>query len=292
MSQLHTAFYNDPAGRAALNRLVLEVFGLDFNPWNDLGVDFEEYTPFAFFEGGRAVANVSASPMALTLDGQEATAVQIGTVCTLPELRRRGLVRELIDHAHRYWQDRSAFQYLFANQTVLDFYQQFGYRPVVQHRFYCRAPAFSGRRLPSRRLSLADSTDLAFLRRLADERAPVSLRCGVRRQAGLWLFHAAVAYPDQLLLIEELEVVVICQAKGACLHLIDVMGRDQPALADLYPYIGRPGIERVELHFTPDRMAIPDESLIAEPDPDSHLFIRGEVSLPSEPFRFPATSEA
>jgi hypothetical protein len=161
---------------------------------------------------------------------------------------------------------------------------------VVQHRFHCPAPAVSQLVPPSRRISLANPADLDFLRSLADERTPVSLRCGVRRQAWLWLFHAAVAYPEHLLLVEELNLVVICRVEGSCLHLIDVLGRDMPALADLYPFIGRPGIERIELHFTPERMAVPD--LVAEPDPDSHLFVRGEAPLPSKPFRLPVTGEA
>jgi hypothetical protein len=31
---------------------------------------------------------------------------------------------------------------------------------------------------------------------------------------------------------------------------------------------------------------------VVEPDPDSHLFVRGEAPLPAEPFRFPETGEA
>jgi GNAT superfamily N-acetyltransferase len=288
--EYRSAFYGDPAGRAALNELVQAVFGLDFGIWNDLGLEFEEYTPFTFFEGDRAVANVSASPMALTLDGHDLTAVQIGTVCTLPDLRRSGRIRDLMDRAHAHWTDRSVFQYLFANETVLEFYQQFGYRPVQQHRFWSPAPAIDGFAAPPRRLRLAEPADLAFLRSLANERAPVSLRCGLRRQAWLWLVHAAVVHPDGLEWIDELEVLVLRQVDERCLRIVDVVGREMPSLSELYQYIGAPDIERIEYRFTPDRLAVPD--LVVEPDPDSHLFVRGEAPLPAEPFRFPETGEA
>ncbi|MDP8223336.1 MAG: GNAT family N-acetyltransferase [Candidatus Lernaella stagnicola] len=134
-------YYQNPAGRLRLNEFVREVFGLDFAPWNELGYDFAEYTPFSFFADRHVAANVSASPMQLVVNGNERRAVQIGTVATRPDLRRRGLAHSLIDEAHAHWDRRCDLFFLFANESTADFYQQFGYRLVPETRFRTPNPA-------------------------------------------------------------------------------------------------------------------------------------------------------
>lgn len=171
--ELQKDYYHERDSREALNALVRGVFGLDFTSWNSLGV-LGEYTPFTLFDGDRAVANVSASPMHLTVAGRQVEAIQIGTVATLPAYRRRGLIRQLIDAAHTHFGKSSEMSFLFANETVLDFYQQFGYRPVTVHRFSAAAPRLTVPEVPSRLLDLQEADDLALLRSLADRRTAVS----------------------------------------------------------------------------------------------------------------------
>ena len=266
------------------------VFRLDFTPWSELGFAFPEYTPFTFFVDGEAVANVSASPMELTLDGRPRTGIQLGTVCCAPEYRGRGLVRELTERAHRHWEGKADFQFLFANESVLEFYPRFGYRAVAQHRFTAAAPTGTEGGGPPRRRRLEEGEDREFLCRLAEERTPVSLRCGVRRHAWLWLWYATLRYPDRLQWIEELGVVVISYRKDEVLHVVDVMGPRMPSFAQLLPHLEAAGSARLEFHFVPDRLVGLDA--MATPDPDAHLFVRGDFPTLGEPFRFPETGEA
>ncbi len=283
-------FYSNPVLRARLNRLVLEVFGLDFGPWNELAFEGCQYTPFTFFEAGRAIANVSASPMPLFLGGRQVTAIQVGTVCTLPDRRKGGLVRELMERAHAYWDSRCEFSYLFANESVLDFYQQFGYRPVDQHFFRCIAPPWRAPTVSARSLNIGEPSDFELMIAVARERAPISNRLGVLSQVWLWLFHAAVAHPENLLFIEPLEAIAVSRLEGRTLHVYDLVARESLSFEDVYPFLGSESIEEVRFHFTPDLMDLPGISAI--PAQDTHLFVRGNFPEMTHPFLFPSTSEA
>jgi GNAT superfamily N-acetyltransferase len=281
-------YYHEEVAREALNTLVREVFGLDLTPWNRLGV-FGEYTPFTLFDGDRAVANVSASPMHLTVAGRRVEAVQIGTVATLPQYRKCGLIRQLINVAHDHFGQNGETSFLFANESVLDFYQQFGYRPVAEQRFSAAAPPCTTPEAPGRLLNLQTADDLALFRRLADSRTAVSNVVGIERHTWLLLFHEILGDPQQLRYIEPLDVVVILARDRETCHLVDVIGARIPTFAELYPYLGTPETRQIEFGFTPDLMGVPD--VIAQDASDWHLYVRGPWEAEG-PSRFPRTSEA
>jgi predicted GNAT family acetyltransferase len=60
--------------------------------------------------------------MTIVSFGKEYQAIQIGTVMTHPDYRKKGLAKKLIEHITAIYEKQSDFIYLFANKTVLDFY--------------------------------------------------------------------------------------------------------------------------------------------------------------------------
>jgi predicted N-acetyltransferase YhbS len=286
--QFHHGYYNDPAMRLKLNALAYEVFGLDFSPWNDLGYAFEEYTPFSYLDGDRVVANVSASPINLIVEGEPVAAVQIGTVATLPEFRGQGLIRSLFKKALAHWEATHPLTFLFANESTADFYQRFGFRRATEHWFAAPVPRFSPPKNPARRLSLRTKEHRDLLHDFADARAPVSQKLGVVNDAWLLLFHAAVAYPKHLRYIEALNVVVISTVRDSTLRLVDVIGETIPPLCEIYPYVGSSEIEAIEFGFTPDLMGVEAQSPSAA---DSLFFVRGELAVEGERFLYPFTGQ-
>ncbi len=284
-------YYHEPIGRRALNDFVGKIFdGLDFSPWNDLGYAFPEYKPFSFFHEGQVVANVSASAMNLTIEGREHPAVQIGTVASDPEFRQCGLIRTLMQKAHEYWAPARSIFFLFANETAPTFYQQFGYRPVMEYRFSSTAPAYTSPRVPARRLNIGRRADRELLHRLAEERIAVSQRVGVFRQSWLLLFHAAVLHRQHLYYLDDLDVAIIADSSGDTLHLIDVIGRRIPSFAEIYPAIGTPQTEKVVFGFTPDMLGI--AAPIAQIATPSELYVHGPFPFVEGSFRFPVTAQA
>lgn len=68
----------DPVRRAAFNQLAVHIFDLDFEPWYQNGFWNEMYIPYTFFDGYRAIANVSVNRSCLSgpeADPQAADAV-------------------------------------------------------------------------------------------------------------------------------------------------------------------------------------------------------------------------
>jgi GNAT superfamily N-acetyltransferase len=285
------AFYAEPRGRDALNAFAAVSFpGLQFEPWNTLAPRENPYTPFSYFDGDRVVANVSASPMNLVIDGRDVAAVQVGTVATAPALRRRGLIRRLIARAHAHWETHAEFFYLFTGPPTVDFYRQFGYRRVTEFAFTAPLPPHEPSADKGRRLDLARDEDRDLLRRLTAARAPVSRRLGVHRQNWLVLYHAATLYPDCLFYLERFDLVLIARRDGDRLDLVDVIGPRIPPLADLLPHLETANAGKILFGFTPDLWDPPGVQM--QPDVDTLLMVRGPFALEGKEFRFQLTSPA
>ncbi len=289
--EFRQAYYHEPEARQALNSFVSDIFGgLDFSPWNDLGYAFTEYTPFSFFKQNRVVANVSASPMNLIVANKPVNAIQIGTVATLPNYRKQGLIKTLMKKAHQHRRDTHELFFLFANPSAFDFYQQFGYRNLPQYTFESAAPPFTVSPEKAAKLDLMNFHDRELLNGLAVSRTSVSSLVGVQRQSWLLMFHASVAYPNDLYFIESLGVAIIFRTSGNTLRLIDVIGETIPPITKLFPFIGGPGVKKIIYDFTPDLMDAPD--LLVKRETQSELFVQGFFPMDDRPFVFPLTSQA
>jgi predicted GNAT family N-acyltransferase len=66
------------------------------------------------------------------------TLTQIGTVMTDPEYRGKGLAAELMNRVIGQYENESEAFYLFANDTVLDFYPRFGFRRMERMEIFTR----------------------------------------------------------------------------------------------------------------------------------------------------------
>ncbi|MFR5071026.1 MAG: GNAT family N-acetyltransferase [Bianqueaceae bacterium] len=119
---------DDPQLRDSFNGLAMKTFGLSFSEWWRRGYWTDSYIPYVFVDGGKVVANASVNLMDLMWHGQPKRYIQIGTVMTDAAYRHQGLSRTLLQEIIGDWADKSDALYLFANDTVLDFYPKFGFQ--------------------------------------------------------------------------------------------------------------------------------------------------------------------
>ena len=133
--------------RNAFNALAMQTFQLSFEGWYENGCWSQRYQPYTLMDGATAAANVSVNLMKTRWNGQIKNYIQLGTVMTHPAYRNQGLSRYLIEEIFRDWEERCDGFYLFANETVLDFYPRFGFRRETEYQCSLPlAPSADGKR--------------------------------------------------------------------------------------------------------------------------------------------------
>ncbi|CAM4310249.1 GNAT family N-acetyltransferase [Erysipelothrix inopinata] len=124
---------NMPAIRQSFNKLTLEVFEISFEDWYQQGYWKDQYQPYVLLDNDVVVANVSVNKMRIKKDSDIYNVIQIGTVCTQEAYRNKGLIRYLMNQVLTDYKDQCI--YLFANDTVLDFYPKFGFKYHNEYQY-------------------------------------------------------------------------------------------------------------------------------------------------------------
>ena len=130
--------------RNSFNQLAGKTFGLDFEPWYQRGYWTDNYIPYSILDGNKVVANVSVNPMKFKYGEEEMNVIQLGTVMTAEAYRRKGLIRRLMEEIEKDYGDRVQGSFLYANQTVTEFYPQFGYRKSEEYEYFRENLALQG----------------------------------------------------------------------------------------------------------------------------------------------------
>ena len=116
--------------RNSFFELTHSVFGLDLKSWYEKGYWGSRYIPFSYALDNQIIANVSANALNTVIEGKKKSAIQIGTVMTHPDYRNKGFSAKLMNQVLQEYEDKCDFIYLFANETVLDYYSKFSFIPI------------------------------------------------------------------------------------------------------------------------------------------------------------------
>jgi ribosomal protein S18 acetylase RimI-like enzyme len=258
-----------------------------FRRWHELGGWDEDYVAFSIADGADIVANASLQRMNIVLRGEWITGWQLGAVGVVPQWRGRGLQRQIMQSLLGSI-DEKDIVFLFANDTVLDFYPLFGFRRVIESVYaaeYNVKPASE----PLRALSIDRAEDLALLARVAAAAAPTTREFGARNYGGVLLWYWANFYDGCFYYCEAEDAIIVAELDGATLRLCDVLARTSFDLRSYLPRVAKDAAQRVEFGFTPD-VWWPDARVVADYT-DSPLFVRGAHRLPQAPFKFPMLAQ-
>lgn len=135
---------------------------------------FPEWTTCAFVDG-RMAATMLAFPFVMYLNGNPGSVAGVSMVATLPEFRRRGLLRQIMLQGFREQRERGqSLAILWASYAAI--YQRFGYGPATTWCRYSFDPRLvalreqAGGRGCVERMSMDDA--LAPLQAVYDQVAP------------------------------------------------------------------------------------------------------------------------
>ncbi|MHC4942168.1 MAG: hypothetical protein ACYTG7_04040 [Planctomycetota bacterium] len=201
----------------------------------------------------------------------------------------KGIQRRLWEQAHAWTGRESDFVFLFTDDSAAGFYESLGFRKVPE--FFETIPCPESPRSAGssfRKLDLEQDGDFALVEVLARTREMVSHRIGFYNP-NLLLFMFLYVYPEMTFYIEDLDAVVVAEARHDRIRIHDVVASTMPGLADLEDFLASFEKKEIEFLFCTDRL---DAGRIGrEPVTDSLLFIHGDFDLDGE-FIFPSSIRA
>lgn len=218
--------------RKSFIQLAADIFGIDFTSWHEKGYWGDRYIPFSYADGGRVVANVSVNELDLVVEGKFHKALQIGTVMTHPEYRNKGLSGSLMNHVLEVYKGKYDFMYLFANDSVLDFYPKFGFEKIEEYQYSTKIPAGQGG-LKLRELELAHDLDL--IEKTVYGRVPVSQIFATANSAGITMYHILNVFTDHLYYHEDEDAIVIFTRENGTIQLYDVISTSPVNILNILP---------------------------------------------------------
>ncbi|EAC3100666.1 GNAT family N-acetyltransferase [Listeria monocytogenes] len=276
--------------RDSFNKLAESTFDINFDEWFRSGFWNDKYVCYSYIDNNEVISNVSINKMNLIYQGENYSALQIGTVMTHPNYRGQGLAKNLLNHVIAKYEDQYDFLYLFANDTVLDFYPKFGFERIEESSFTVDACNLKKKASKLKKLNPDNKTDFQLISRIVSERAPLSNILDVKESEDLLMFYVLIALKNELYYLEELDVIVLMEQEGTDLYVLDILSTKKLDVVEVLSYLSTKKIETIHLLFTPEKSKYIDAAYIIETE--DMLFVRPNVLTSENYFLFPATSHA
>lgn len=280
--------------RASFNELTRQVFCFDFRNWYEAGHWGDMYIPHVLLDGDKVIANVSVNLMQFDVNGIKKNYIQLGTVMTHPDYRNQGLGREIMEHIMEEYAGKADGIYLFGNDSVLEYYPKFGFKPSKEYEYYMLCNNSSEN---AYKLEKVDMSSLKQSEQLYEEIGSAAnyfnenTALYMNENLGLYQFWLADEYGEQIYYLPETGNYVVAALKEDSLHIYQIFGRQKVDMQRLVKAFGEEVKEAV-LGYTP---VCKEEFLVREhKEEDCTLFIMGEdlERIEGEKMMFPILSHA
>lgn len=280
-------YRDNPQLRSSFNRLAKATFGLDFEPWYQMGFWTDDYNPYSVVLDGEVVANVSLNRTDMSIGGERRKLYQLGTVMTDEAHRNRGYIRAIMAEIEKDTADADGV-YLFGGDNVLEFYPKFGFVQGTEH-IYTRAFEGSG---ACRMERVRMDGPAGWIRlRVAMEKNGFETACTMADNPGLIFFYAAQFMQDCVYHDKKLDAWAIAEIEDGELMLHNVFAPAGVTLEDVIASFGAQ-VRRVALGFAPMDAAGFDCQMYHEED--CTFFVKGAAfdDFAGRKLRIPSLSHA
>lgn len=259
-----------------MSKLTTKIFGLDFELLYQKGYWPEQFGTYAIADNDEIVSNVCFHQLELEKDNVRYKALQIGTVSTYEKYRKRGLSRQLMEAVIKDYESDVDVMYLFANETVIDFYPKFGFAPV-KHILFKQGDlsGFETCEDLSKKLSL--ETDHELLHKCIRDRVKNSKSDYIYGDDYLKMFYCMYVFSDCIYYHEREGAILVCKKEDDRLVIHDIFVKSKGDMKNVIS-CHLNGVKNISYGFEIDL-----ENLIPHEKRDSNLFIRTkEMSLLKE----------
>lgn len=233
--------------RHSFNELAKSTFGINFEDWYQNGFWGENYNPYSIVVDGRVVANVSVNTTDIVWNGSTKHFIQLGTVMTEEKYRHQGLIRAIMAEIEKDYEEIDGM-YLFANDSVLDFYPKFGFEKAVEYE-YSKQVVGSGEG-SMKQLPMNNKEAWAEFVDIINKSVPYST-FEMTGNSDLIMFYITKFMQECVYYDEGLDVHVIAEIEGDELMIHNVFSEKKVNLDNVIRAFGK-CINKVTLGFTPE----------------------------------------
>lgn len=236
-------------------------------------------TPFIRFHDDVAITHVGVLEIPMHIMGT-VTVGGVHAVCTLPEFRRRGYYREVMEEVLKYCDQH--YETLVLTTLQPEFYLPFGFRIVEEHLFKIRCDS-KGSGEGFRLLNITDNKDVKLLHRLLETRVPVSNIVGVVKEKPLFCVNEG---SRPLYYAESLDLIACMEIKDTQLHLFDIVTTQICPLKEILARIPQL-VEEAVIYFSPELLDVGNIQASPHKFDETVLMVRGEFAAEGEKFMLP-----
>ncbi len=275
--------------RAKFNELATNTFEIDFEPWYKLGFWNDRYICYSYFHGDKIVSNVSVNIIDTIVAGENIRTVQIGTVMTHPDYRKKGLASRLMEKVFSNYENEVDLFCLFCAEENFNFYMKHGFTAVQESKFTVKVnPLQTENHL--RKLLLKNEVDKKLLIDAYTNKVS-SHEFDIENAEHVLGFYGVLAFGNDLYFSEKLNTAVIFKVDGEKLHLYAVLSEEKLLFNDLINEIASEDVSEVVFHFTPDFEDIQPHITDLITSDDVFHIRTSNVKLPQN-FKFPLIAHA
>ncbi|MGG2055220.1 GNAT family N-acetyltransferase [Lysinibacillus pakistanensis] len=288
--ELVSDYRNNESLKESFNALAMKTFKLDFRGWYNKGYWNDTYIPYSFVDQGKIISNASINKMSVIINDKVYKGIQIGTVMTDENYRNQGLAKRLMLYIMKEHENTYDFMYLFANDTVLDFYPKFGFTRLDESEFSLDlAKSFIQMKIDAKVKQLSIDNDLELLEKYAKNRHVNSMILDVEHNESLLMFYFTIVFHETIFFVEDLETIVLMEEEGDTLHIFDIISLNAHNAEAVLASIVKETTKKVVFYFTPG-FTIKGMTATIMPNDDDALFVLAKKGLLKGNFMFPLTS--
>ena len=281
-------YRNNDALRKSFNELAEKIFGLNFEEWYQNGFWGENYNPYSIVIDGKVVSNVSVNKTDMLIDGEIKHFLQLGTVMTDEQYRKKGLTRIIMEQIQQDYEGKADGIYLFANDGVLDYYPRFGFVKSKEYQ-YSRKVSNQGKNQLQQ--VIIDNPDLWKLLLEAMEKSNFHGKCDMKNNNSLIMFHITGYLQESVFYHKDTDTYIIAELEGNSAFIHNVFSSRLTNLNEVIMLFGE-DINEVTLGFTP--MDAEGYEVVEYHEEDSTFFVKedGMKVIEEEKLRIPSLSHA
>lgn len=235
--------------RKSFNSLAIKTFDLSFENWYKKGYWTDRYIPYVLLDGEKVISNVSVNIIDIIWQAQPKRYIQLGTIMTDTKYQLKGLSRYLIEIILEEWENKSDAIYLFANDTVLEFYPKFGFKKETEYQ-YTMPITIQKQNKSFKKLDMSNDADKQLLKTYYKKSNPFSA-LSVINNYELLMFYCLAFIKDCVYYSEDLEAIVIATQKEKTLICFDIYCDNNKTMFDILSAIISEEINNVIFGFTP-----------------------------------------